>query len=370
VFPSVKDDLKYLLALRFASGIGDITARRLLSAFHSPADIFSASKKSFLSVEGTTGRLYSILQSQVDWAAVDREMSFIHQHNVQVVSVLDDTYPPDLAACYDAPFLFFCKGRFDTSDKKIISIVGTRSATGYGKQVCRELVEGLASFRPVIVSGLAYGVDITAHKTAMDCGLETYAVVAHGLHTIYPHAHRACAGRIVESGCLISEFPWAEGPDRENFPRRNRIIAGLSQATVVVEASEKGGALITAKIAASYNREVFAFPGRSIDRSSSGCNRLIKNNEAMMIESAADLVKALGWDDTLRKPAAAQKKFFADLDEDELSVMRLLEQKGNLPVDDLAVSLGLSLPRLASLLLLLEMKGAVASLPGKMYRLL
>lgn len=367
----MKTNLRHLLALRFTPGIGDITARRLLEIFPDPAEMFSISQRAFLSMPGTTERLYDLLQQKVNWAAVDAELEYVERTGVSFCCIADEAYPSNLAACYDAPFLLFYEGGLHTAGRRSISIVGSRNATEYGKNATRQLVEAIAGYDPVIISGLAYGIDITAHKAALDHGLTTYAVVAHGLNYVYPSAHKTYSRKIRETGCVVTEFTSLDRPDKENFPRRNRIIAGLADATVVVEASDKGGALITARIAGSYNREVYAFPGRSVDELSAGCNRLIKRNEAVLIESAADLVAAMGWNAPVTQPPPSPpaKRVFADLDPQEQEIVSLLEQNGPMPIDALAIALDFSSSRIATLLLTLEMKGALSCLPGKVYKL-
>lgn len=360
--------LKYFLALRFCDGIGNITARRLLSFYKDPEAIFSEKRTAFLSVPGASQRLYDALHKKVNWTAVERELEFMERTGTSWMTILDKHYPESLSLCHDAPFIFFHKGAVALEGRHTLSVVGTRSATEYGKAACEQLIGELAPYSPVIISGLAYGIDIAAHKKALELGLETIAVVAHGLNMVYPSSHKSYAEKISRQGALISEFCSTDKPDKENFPQRNRIIAGLAGATVVVEASVKGGALITARLAAGYNRDVFAFPGRTIDRYSSGCNLLIKNHEAVLIEAAADLVNALGWN-TEKTIEKSKKALLPELTEDELSVIRLMEDLGSVPIDLFAARLDFSPAKTASLLLTLEMKGAIVSLPGKMYEL-
>lgn len=363
----MSDQLKYILGLRFCDGIGNITARRLLSLFSSPESIFREKRKSFLTIPGTTDRLYNIIKKNVNWTAVEKELEFIQNNNVKWTTCFDQNYPDLLSSCYDAPFLIFYQGELNINNKKCISVVGTRSATEYGKKYCAELIENLKEFDPVIVSGLAYGIDITAHLSALDNDLTTVGIVAHGLNTIYPSAHKQTAKKITNQGCILTEFTSLDRPDKENFPKRNRIIAGISSATIVIEASEKGGALITARLANGYNRDVFAFPGRAMDKYSKGCNYLIKNNIAQLIESSEDLISLLGWE---KQKTEKNKHYLTpNMSEEELIVIRLLEEKGNLPIDMFSDLLNFSPTKIASLLLSLELKGAIYSHPGKIYEL-
>jgi DNA processing protein len=266
--------------------------------------------------------------------------------------------------------MLYFKGELEWNRARIVSIVGTRNATVYGKDICRELVEGLALYEVVVVSGLAYGIDSQSHKAALDSGLHTAAVLAHGLDRIYPPVNRSLAQRICKQGGLVTEFMSGTNPDKENFPKRNRIIAGVADAVIVVEAGKKGGALITADIANSYNRDVFAVPGRLMDEFSAGCNFLIKTNKAALIQSAGDVVYMMGWEQSSGSTAGRQTIMFEHLSPDEQSIAALLELHGESTIDWLSLQSNLPLGKVTSLLLSLEFKGAVKSLPGKLYRLM
>jgi DNA processing protein len=287
---------------------------------------------------------------------------------IQAVVFSDDNYPPKLKNCEDAPLVLYVKGEADFRNRRVLGIVGTRKATPYGRMLCEKLVDGLSHLRPLIVSGLALGIDGYAHREALKNGLETAAVLAHGLDRVYPSAHSGLAARIEKQGCLISDYVTGTKPDRENFPSRNRIIAGLCDAVVVVEAAITGGALITADLAASYNRDVFAFPGRVGDLYSAGCNRYIRENRAALIESAADVIAMMNWDDAPKKSKPVQKELFAELPPDEDAVYKLIALSNEMSVDDICAALPMTPSRIASALLGLELKGHLQALPGKVYR--
>jgi DNA processing protein len=299
------------------------------------------------------------------------ELQFIGKNNIRVFFYLDENYPRRFSNCPDAPVLFYMKGNVNLDTDKIISIVGTRSATDYGRQMCDALIRDLASQNDdlLVVSGLAYGIDIQAHKSSLKYGIPTIGVLGHGLDTLYPALHAKVARQMIEKGGLLTDFPSQTKIDPSNFIRRNRLIAGLSDATIVVESGEKGGALITADIAASYDRDVMAFPGRSTDSTSRGCNRLIKSNVAAMIENASDMEYLLGWDSKNKKVQPVQQQLFTDLTVEEETLISLLKNNDRTYIDMLVLQSEIPLNRMAALLLNLEFKGLVESLPGNIYRL-
>ena len=267
---------------------------------------------------------------------------------------------------------YFYKGNIDFNKTKVLSVVGTRNATDYGKVFCDMFIEQLQKHNVQIVSGLAYGIDIHAHKGALKNNLSTVAVLAHSLDRLYPSTHKPIAEKMLEQGGLVTEFISETKPDRENFPQRNRIVAGMCDAVIVVEAALKGGALITAEIASSYNRDVFVLPGRINDIYSQGCNRFIKTNKGVMIESAADIEFNLGWD--LEEKTASkkqiQKTLLIDLTGEEQTMMSYLETNGRQDIDNISIYCNVPVSKIAATLLSLEFKGALRSLPGKVYELL
>lgn len=364
-------DLPYLLILKKIPNIGDIRARELLHKFGSPQEVFRALQEKEVKLATTTKKALtpSILQKWLDDAY--SEIDAMQKNNIDYLYIGDSAYPNRLKQCEDAPIVLFYKGNISWNAPRSISIVGTRTATSYGLEFCRELISDLQILDVQIVSGLAFGIDIQAHLSALDQGLETIACLAHGLHTTSPASHAKYAKEIQENGGFVSEFPTDAIIDKKNFVRRNRIIAGLSQATVVVESPNRGGSLLTAEMANSYNREVFALPGRIDNIKSTGCNTLIKTNQARLIQSAADLVYILNWDlDEVSKPKVTQIPLFVDLNPDEEKLCDLLKNKEKETLDLLAIEAAMSPQKAASLLLGLELKGVVRTLPGKQFELI
>lgn len=293
-------------------------------------------------------------------------MAFINENNINVSFFLDDDYPDRLKHCIDGPLLLFSSGNINLKDRKIISIVGTRQITAYGTEFCRKLIEDLAPLDPIIVSGFAYGVDIVAHQLAMEYKLQTIAVVAHGLNQIYPKTHKNYVARVEENGGFMTEFWSTANPDKENFVKRNRIVAGMSEATIVIESADRGGSLITANIANDYNRDVFAVPGRVTDKYSQGCNNLIKTQKANVLTSAADLIYILNWD-IQKERQPVQKQLFVTLEGDEQKVYDYLLKSGKELMDIIALHCDFPIYRISGILLNMELKGVVRPLPGKLF---
>jgi DNA processing protein len=364
--------LHYKIALSMIPKIGPVTARRLVKHVGSVEGVFLEDKNRLKKIPGMGDYLASALSDKQVFRWVEKELAFIERYNIQVLFYMDAGYPERLRNCDDAPVILYVRGELDTEGKKVLSIVGTRRATDRGIALCKKLVDDLAEHNPglVIVSGLAYGVDICAHRAALNNSLRTIAVLGHGLDTIYPSIHRKIAAEITRQGALVSEFSSQNSFVRGNFVSRNRIIAGLADATVVVESGEKGGALITADIANSYNREVFAFPGRVEDKPSRGCNRLIKTNKASLIEGASDLQYVLGWEVKRIKQKAVQREMFSDLGDDARQLLDFLKKHGVLSIDELGSLSQRPVSSISPLLLDLEMKGLVRCLPGSRYKIL
>ncbi|RYY19363.1 MAG: DNA-protecting protein DprA, partial [Sphingobacteriaceae bacterium] len=300
----------------------------------------------------------------------EQELQFIQKNKIQTIFVTDANYPKRLKSCIDSPIMLYFKGKTDLNRQRIISIVGTRKITNYGKQLCEELVDSLKNYNVTVVSGMAYGVDICAHKACVKHQVATVGILAHGLDRLYPSIHRNTAEKMLDEGGLLTEFPSQTNPDRENFPKRNRVIAGLADATIVIEASVKGGALITAEIANSYNRDVFTFPGRIGDEFSEGCNFLVRFNKAGLLTSYADLAEQMGWLDQVLTPKKQQLLFPLDLNPEEKMIFNMLESGGQTGIDDLSIKTNLPVSILAMNLLNLEMQGVVRSSPGKSYSLI
>lgn len=360
-----KKELIYLLALQRIPNIGDISAKKLLQHLGSAEAVFKEKKSNLMKINGIGARMLKELHQAVYLEEAESELKFIETNGIETVYFQDKKYPENLKHCIDAPILLFQKGNLDLHRKKIISIVGTRKATVHGVAFCEKLIEELAPLNPVIVSGFAYGIDIAAHKAALKHNLQTVACLAHGLDKIYPKTHAKYREQVEANGGFVTDF-WSNSDFLPaNFLSRNRIVAGLGQATIVVESAEKGGSLVTADIANSYNREVFAVPGRPTDLQSKGCNNLLKQQKAQALTCAADLIYMLNWD--LEKPQPEQQKLFVELPPDEENVFSTLKKQGKCELDELALETGLPTFKLASLLLNLELKGLVRPLPGKQF---
>ncbi|WP_281231310.1 DNA-processing protein DprA [Flavobacterium gelatinilyticum] len=359
-------DLFNLLALMKVEGVGDIMAKKLLNHFGSAGNIFKAKTSQLAVIDGVGTVLLKNLKDKSVFESADQELKFIKKNNIDVCCYNENTYPDRLKHCIDSPVLIFSGGNIDLKNKKIISIVGTRQITSYGTEFCRKLIEDLAPLNPVIVSGFAYGVDIVAHQAAMEHKLQTIGVLAHGLNQIYPKTHKKYMAKMEENGGFITEFWSNSSPDKENFVRRNRIVAGISEATIVIESADKGGSLITANLAGDYSRDVFAVPGRVTDKYSQGCNDLIKTQKANVLTSAADLVYVLNWDiETNPKPI--QKQLFVDLSDDEQMVYDFLVKNGKELLDIIAQECGIPVFRISGILLNMELKGVIRPLPGKIF---
>jgi DNA processing protein len=364
--------LPYQIALSLLPKIGAVNARRLVAYLGSAQSLFSASKKAIEAIPGIgEGLVRSIINHRKEALyRAEKEMAFITKYKLKTFFYLDKNYPRRLAQCEDAPVIIFMKGEVDLNYPRIISVVGTRKATEYGHQLTNELIKGLSSngITTLVVSGLAYGIDVAAHKAAIKAGLPTIGILGHGLDKMYPSTHASIAREMIEKkGGLLSDFPSETKIDPGNFLRRNRIIAGLSDCTIVVESAEKGGALVTADIANSYNRDVFTFPGRCNDQFSIGCNQLIKTNKAALIESANDLMDFMGWE---ANQHPVQQPLLIDLDEDEKNIVKILKQNEISTTDFISRQVHLPVQKINSTLLNLEFKGLVKSLPGNRFKLL
>ena len=344
-------------------------AKSLVSYFGGAEEVFNAPRSKWMKVPGIGEKTVENMDMSAALSRAEEELKFIEKNNVEVVFYTDSKYPKRLKNCNDSPVLLYAKGNANLNSQHIISIVGTRNATDYGKQLCKQLIEELQPYNVLIVSGLALGIDVAAHKECVKLNVPTVGVLGHGLDRIYPSQNRSTAEKMVENGGLITEYPSGTIPERENFPQRNRIVAGIADATIVVEASIKGGALITAEIANSYNRDVFAFPGRIGDDYSEGCNFLIRNNKAALLTGAADLAYILGWEKAdSSKPVVEQLFLPIDLSTEELLIFDILRQhKTPLPIDDLTIKTNMATSKLAMNLLNMEMQGYIRSLPGKTY---
>jgi DNA processing protein len=363
--------LKHKIALGLIPRIGDINARKLVSHFGGVEPIFHEPYGNLIKIPGIGSGIAKYISDRSYLDTAEKEAEYVTRNNIRTYFYLDNDYPFRLRQCDDSPVVFFFRGNCNLDAAKILSVVGTRNATNHGRELCDRIIAGLAAGHPdlIIVSGLAYGIDIASHKAALAGNLPTIAVLAHGFKTIYPAIHASTAKAMVSNGGLITVFLSDALPERNNFLKRNRIIAGLADATLVVESGIRGGALITADIANSYNREVFAVPGRPGDQWSSGCNNLIKNNKAFLAECSDDIEYFLNWKPEKSKPAI-QRTLFSDLDETEKTIFELISKEGELTIDTICRSLSIPVYKLSALLLQMEFKGLLKCSPGNLYRIL
>ena len=366
----MQEDLFYLLALQKVKGVGDITAKKLLKHFGSAQKIFEAAQENAISIPDIGTYIINQLKNFSAFDLAEKELKYIEKEHIHPVSIFDDEYPRQLFHSPDGPILYFTKGKVNLNNKKTLSIVGTRNITPYGKRMIEEIMEDLAPYQPVIISGLAYGVDITAHTEALKKGLDTIGVLGHGFQRIYPSLHKKIADKMLSQGGLITEFWHSDPVDRNNFLQRNRIIAGISQATLIIESGEKGGSLVTADIANSYNRDVFAVPGRASDVFSKGCNNLIKNNQAQLITSGKEIIEYLQWETQKNTKENKQLNLFVDLSSEEQKIFDFLQEKGKTGLDEIAFSTGFPVSKTAQLLLQMELNNVIQSLAGKQFEII
>ncbi|WP_282918690.1 DNA-processing protein DprA [Porphyromonas macacae] len=369
-----EEEQLYGIALTMIPGVGHIGAKRLMDGMHSAADVFRLRKEIPGRMPEVSERIVQALDCPEAIARAEREMEFIARNRIRCLTLNDEDYPSRLRECEDAPVVLFYKGEADLNALRVINLVGTRHAGDYGKGLCDAFLGDLKALCPdvLVVSGLAYGIDIHAHRAALANELPTVGVLAHGLDRIYPHVHRKTAVDMLQHGGLLTEFLSGTNPDRHNFVSRNRIVAGMCDATIVVESAEKGGSLITAELAESYHRDCFAFPGRVGDEYSKGCNRLIRDNKASLLLSAEDFVSAMGWGVPVRqdKTENVQRALFPELTEEEQAVVRILQRQGALQINTLVVEADIPVHKMSALLFELEMKGIIRVLAGGMYQLL
>ncbi|WGH74498.1 DNA-processing protein DprA [Tenacibaculum tangerinum] len=360
------EKLLAMLRLQATKNIGAVLAKKLITATGSVTQVFREKRNNLHKINGIGTHVTQHLFDEDNLKRAEKELNYIQQNNLDFSYFLDADYPQYLKHCIDAPILLFKDGNIQLNNDKIISIVGTRNMSSYGRDFCNQLVEDLKEHNPIIVSGFAYGVDICAHTAAIKNNLQTIAVLAHGLDEIYPKTHKKYMHQVNENGGFITEFWHDEPPVRENFLKRNRIVAGLSKATIIIESAKKGGSLVTADIANSYHRDVFALPGRASDVYSKGCNNLIKNNQAHLLTSAEDIVTMLNWD-LPRASIPIQSKLFVDLNDNEQKIHDYLQQNGKQLLDVIALKCNLPTYQLASILVQMELKGVIKPLPGKMF---
>ena len=371
---SSEEEQIYSIALTMVPGIGHIGAKHLIDGMGNAVDVFRLRKEILERIPEVSQRVIEALDCPQAVLRAEQEYEFIRKNRISCLSFHDEAYPSRLRECEDAPVVLFFKGNADLNSLHILNMVGTRNATDYGTQICASFLRDLKALCPdvLVVSGLAYGIDIHAHREALANELPTVGVLAHGLDRIYPHVHRKTAVDMLGKGGLLTEFLSGTNPDRHNFISRNRIVAGMCDATIVIESAEKGGSLITAELAEGYHRDCFAFPGRMSDEYSKGCNRLIRDNKASLLLSAEDFVQAMGWNmqTTLSEKVSVQRSLFIELSEEEQKIVAILEKLGNLQINSLVVEADIPVNKMTAILFELEMKGVIRVLAGGIYQLL
>lgn len=367
ILAPMSEQLLYKIGLTLIPGVGDIVGKKLVAYCGGPEAVFKENKKHLEKIPGIGASTISSILSQKVLSRAEMELKTIEQHQIQALFYLDKAYPKRLQHCADSPLLLYYKGTSDLNQQKVIGIVGTRNASDYGRHFCEQIVEEFKNDSALIVSGLAYGIDSFAHRAAVKHQLGTIGVLAHGLDRIYPYTNKSLADKMLLNGGLLTEFMVGSKPERENFPRRNRIVAGMIDALIVVESARKGGALITADIANSYNRDVFAVPGRVGDTFSEGCNYLIRTNRASLIENATNLRYLLGWSNDTAKNV--QTQLFRSFSEDEQVVMDTFQNEKTCGIDDIMIRSEFPASKLAGILLTLEFDGVLTALPGKKYKI-
>jgi DNA processing protein len=361
--------LLYQIALTLIPNIGDIHAKTLINVFGDAASIFKAAKKQLESIEGIGTIRANAIKSFDNFSICEAEISFIEKYKITPLFITDKAYPQRLLNCYDSPTMLYYRGNADLNSSKIISVVGTRNHSDYGKQVCENLIEDLKDENILIASGLAFGIDSIAHKAALKNELQTVGILAHGLDRIYPAQNKSLAKLMTAQGGLLTDFKSGTNPDKQNFPKRNRIVAGICDALIVIESSKKGGSLITAELANNYNKDVFAIPGKINDAKSEGCNYLIKSNKASLVTGAKDILDLMNWSDRVKPSPKKQRELFIELTTDEKIIIDLLQKQETIQIDELYFKSGLNSSAAASALLMLEMQSIILSMPGKVYKL-
>lgn len=369
----LSDELLYQIGLTLINGIGDGNAKNLVAYCGSARAVFEAGKSSLLKIPGI-GEVVAntLLNSKNVLHEAEKEIRFIEDNNITPLFFTDQNYPHRLKFCSDSPALLFYKGNADLNTGKIVAVVGTRQPTEYGIEQTKKFISELKDSGILVVSGLAYGIDVLAHKKAMENNLDTVGVVAHGLDRMYPQLHEPIAMKMQKMGGILTDFRSGTNPDAVNFPKRNRIVAGMCDALVVVESKRDGGSLITATIANSYNKDVFAFPGRTNDPQSEGCNAFIKMNRASLMESAADLFYIMGWNPDLqnKKKETPQIPLLLNLNEEEQKIIDAFTNKKQVHMDEISYSSSFPVSKVSALLLQLEFSNVIKSHPGKMYSLI
>lgn len=365
----VENELLALLTLQKTPNLGDGSIKKLIQTFGSAVEVLAQKKNTLLKIDGIGEHRLSAFGEEKHSTLAKEELAYIQSQNISATPYTDPSYPKRLKHCIDGPVILFSRGAINWNNPRIISIVGTRKITTYGEQFINKFIEEIAPLDPLIISGFAYGVDITTHRACIENGLQNVGVLAHGLNQIYPKVHSKYMSAVEENGGFVTDFWSSSTFVHTNFLQRNRIIAGLSEATIVIESAVKGGSLVTTEFANGYNREVFAVPGRANDKQSIGCNNLIKQSRAHLLTCAADIMYILNWQLEQKEAPAIQKQLFVELTEDEKIVWRFLKENGKELLDIIALQCKLPTFKIASILLQMELKGVVRPLPGKLFEL-
>jgi len=359
----------YLIALTKIPKVGPVMAKNLISYCGSIEAVFAESKKNLLKIPGIGLSFAESFETESALNEAEKEWNFIEKNDIRVLSYLDKGFPQRLLHFDSSPIIVYYRGNADLNYHRTVAIVGTRQPSEYGKIMCNRIVEGLLPYNVVIVSGLAYGIDAAAHRKCVELNIPTIGVLGHGLDRYYPAEHKSLAKKMIENGGILTEFTSGTKPDRENFPMRNRIIAAISDVVIVIESRRKGGSIITAEFANEYNKDVFALPGPVTEDLSEGCNKLIKQNKAHLIESAADVAYITRWEE-IDAGKVVQKQLFVELDEAETKMISILNEHKEIAIDAITYKISMTPSEVASILLTLEFKGLVKSLPGKKYILI
>lgn len=370
---SVSEEKLCLLALHHTSGLGPVIIKQLISYCGDASSIFKANYKKLIQIPGIGEKTARIILAKKELDTAENELSKADKAGYQIVFYTDAQYPHRLKPLYDAPLVIYTQGHFDANASRTIGIVGTRKPSDYGLSVTEDIIRDLVPFNPLIISGLAYGIDITAHKAAVRSHIPTIGVMASGLDVIYPASHKKTAMEMLKNGGLLTENPIGTKPDFNRFPARNRIIAGMSDVIIVVESAKKGGSLITVEFAGNYHRDIYAVPGQVGQPQSEGCNHIISENKAAIFTSVDDLITHMNWETKESKSPLSgyseQKPVFDGFSQEESKILSLLHQHKVLHIDEIAHLSSLYFSRLSNLLLALEFQGIIKSLPGKKYQI-
>lgn len=363
------NQLLHQIGITLLQGIGPRKASHLVSKLGTVEAIFHEKLQTIHHLTGFGKNVLTNMQREKALELAEEQVNYVDKHGIQTHFYLDSNYPRRLKQCDDAPLLLYSKGNLDPNPSRVLSIVGTRMSTDYGRNLCEELIPALAQSQVQVLSGMAYGIDICAHQLCVKNNIQTIGVLGHGLDRLYPSSHLRTAEQMFLNGGLMTEFIPGTKPDRENFPMRNRIVAGMADATIVIESKKSGGSLITAELANDYNRDVFAYPGNVGQQFSEGCNLLIQKHKAQLIMNGADFLKQMNWEDQ-KNAKTVQRSCFIELNEEEQHLCKHLEGSSGEHVDVLALKTKLSISALNVQLFHLEMKGVVRSMPGKKYSLI